>query len=228
MKKRITSLLLVFVMLLSMVPTAFAEDLGSSRTRTISGMIDDSTVWSYVDDGSVTDDGWNTADYNDGSWKTGAGPFGSAATVTGVPANTVLAGCTGEDNVAPYFFRTQFCVEETSDITSLVGALEYDDAAIIYLNGTKIYEGKQNGSVSGFGYAGTDKAAQRAESLVIDDTDALAALQSGVNTVAVEVHNSSATDTDVWFHMNLKASDGKQEKIDEFTVWSWFGAPING
>ena len=228
MKKRITSLLLVFVMLLSMVPTAFAEDLGSSRTRTISGMIDDSTVWSYVDDGSVTDTDWNTANYNDSGWKIGAGPFGSAETVTNISAGTVLDGCTGEDNVATYFFRTQFRVEETSDITSLVGALEYDDAAIIYLNGTKIYEGKQNGNVSGFGYAGTDKAAQRAESLVINDVDALNALQAGVNTVAVEVHNSSATDTDVWFHMNLKASDGKQEKIDEFTVWSWFGAPING
>ena len=228
MRKRITSLLLMFAMLLSMVPTAYAEDLSSSQTRTIPGKIDDSTIWSYVDDGSVTNTDWNTADYNDSGWKTGVGPFGSATTVTGVPANTVLGGCTGQDNVATYFFRTQFSVEETSDITSLVGALEYDDAAIIYLNGTKIYEGKQNDSVSGFGYAGTDKAAQRAESLVIDDTDALAALQAGVNTVAVEVHNSSATDTDVWFHMNLKASDGKQEQIDEFTVWSWFGAPIDG
>lgn len=230
MRKRITSLLLVFVMLLGMIPATLATEPDTELAQeTVSGVIDDNTVWHYLDDGTLTDStDWTAAEFDDSQWKTGAGPFGSAETVNEVPAGSTLAGCTGEDNVATYFFRAQFSVEKKSDIKSLVGVLEYDDAAIIYLNGTKIYEGKQNGSVSGFGYAGTDKAAQRAESLVINDVEALNALQAGVNTVAVEVHNSSATDTDVWFHMNLKASDGKQEQIDEFTVWSWFGAPIDG
>ena len=166
-KKRITSLLLAFVMLLSMVPAAFAEDLGSSRTRTISGMIDDSTVWSYVDDGSVNDDGWNTADYDDSSWKTGVGPFGwsqKGKTVNNISVGTALNGCNGTANIPTYLFRAQFTVDENelSSIQQLVGVLEYDDAAIIYLNGTKIYEGTQNGIVEGLdSYAGTDKTQQR-------------------------------------------------------------------
>ena len=225
MKKRITSLLLVFVMLLSMVPTAFAGNLGSSRTRTISGMIDDSTIWSYVDDGSVTDTNWNTADYDDNGWKTGAGPFGwstkTETTVTNIEAGTALEGCDGENSISTYFFRAQFAVAESelSSFQQLVGVLECDAAAVVYLNGTKIYE---YGEVGTDGYATTEPGAQHSEPIVITDLDAL---QAGTNTVAVEVHNSSATDTDVWFHLNLAPHNGKQEQIDEFSVWSWFGAP---
>lgn len=132
MRKRITSLLLMFAMLLSMVPTAYAEDLGSSQTRTIPGKIDDSTIWSYVDDGSVTDTDWNTADYNDSGWKTGAGPFGwstkAKTTVTNIEAGTALKGCDGENSISTYLFRAQFAVAESelSSFQQLVGVLECD------------------------------------------------------------------------------------------------------
>lgn len=218
MKKRITSLLLVFVMLLSMVPPAYAGDLGSSQTRTTSGRIDDSTIWSYVDDGSVADTDWNTADYNDSGWRTGVGPFGSAGTVGKIASGTVLNGCNGTNSIPTYLFRTEFTVDESDldSIRQLVGVLECDAATVVYLNGTKIYE---YGEVGTDGYATAEPGAQHSEPIVITNPSAL---QAGVNTVAVEVHNSGAADKDMWFHLNLAPNDGKQEQIDEFSVWSWF------
>lgn len=221
-KKRITSLLLAFVMLLSMVPAAFAEDLGSSRTRTISGMIGDSTVWSYVDDGTAIQDDWTTSNYDDSDWKVGVGPFGyqvktSGKTVYNVSTGTVLDGCDGESSISTYRFRTQFTVPEgeLKNVERLVGALEYDDAAVVYLNGEKIYE---SGEVGTDGYAKIGTAKQQAASIVLTD---LTALKEGVNTIAVEVHNSSAADDDAWFHLNLAPHDGTQEALDELTVWRY-------
>ena len=47
--KRLTTFLLVFTILLSMIPTAFAMEETESRTQ-IPNKIDSSTVWSYLDD----------------------------------------------------------------------------------------------------------------------------------------------------------------------------------
>ena len=225
MKKRITSLLLVFVMLLSMVPTAFAEDLGSLQTRTISGMIDDSTIWSYVDDGSVTDTNWNTADYNDSDWKAGKGPFGSTSSgstkVNNVTAKTKLSGCDGENNIPACFFRSKFYIDasDLNNIEKLVGTIEYDDAVTVYINGTKVFEDIGSSEITtNLQYAGEENAYQRSGQIMVSDSSVW---QAGVNTVAVKLYQSSATSGIAWFNMNLAPHDGVQEEIDEFTIWSY-------
>ncbi len=131
---------------------------------------------------SLPDDAnWTDANYDDGSWNAGKGAFASAATLNSVAANTVLTGF-GEGEDVEYYFRTQFTVPEgeKKDIKSLVGVLEYDDSATIYLNGTEIYEGKENG---------TDTGTQHAEVLLFDSDKVLKLLQEGTNTVAVVMHD---------------------------------------
>ena len=53
MRKRITSLLLVFVLLLGMMPTTLAASLESSQERTVTDIIDDGTMGSSLDNGSL-------------------------------------------------------------------------------------------------------------------------------------------------------------------------------
>ena len=179
--------------------------------------IDDSTVWAYLDNGESVQGDWTSFDYDDGDWKVGVGPFGSAETVNSVSAGTVLNGCTGTNSISTYYYRTQFTVKEgeRKNIKQLVGSLEYDDAATVYLNGEKICE---VGEVDNSGYAEKETNRQQAQSIVLKD---LSALKEGVNTIAVEVHNSGAADKDTWFHLNLAPHDGTQETLNEQTVWRY-------
>ena len=149
-------LLIAAVMVLGLFSQAFA--FGENGTQAAAaaavnagGVIDDATLWTYFEGGQV-DENWYTEGYDDSAWKTGVGPFGDQSdsadgTVNEVSVGTRLEGCDGEANVPVYYFRTQFTVEEgeLESIEKLTGVLEYDDAAVVYLNGQKIYEGSQNG-----------------------------------------------------------------------------------
>ena len=93
-----------------------------------------------------------------------------------------------------------------------MGVLEYDDSATIYLNGTEIYEGKENGR---------DTGTQHAEVLLFDSDEVLNLLQEGANTVAVAMRDKKQEEHDGWFHLNLAPHDGTQEKLDHTSIWTY-------
>ncbi|MGN0969933.1 MAG: hypothetical protein ACI4OM_04165, partial [Evtepia sp.] len=102
--KRITSLLLVMLFLLNLVPTAFAVEPAGGLAGT-ADKIDANTVWSYLDDnsdpaGNPAAEGynrtsWTTADFDDSAWKTASGSFGAKNDGAYSGANNQLAGCPG-------------------------------------------------------------------------------------------------------------------------------------
>ena len=229
--KRLTSLLLTMLLLLNMVPAAFAvqpeagetENAPAAQAETaVNSLVDDSTVWSYLDNntdpaGDSSDEGydrtsWTAETFDDSAWKTAAGPFGSkrggAAYDSTRTAATVLAGCDGQNDTPAYFFRTTFTIDSLEGYTKLVGSLEYDDGVIVYINGQRAAAGYDNacdasGNSLGHGfdanlqYGGSNAGP---DTLEIELTD-LSILHEGKNTIAVELHNGRATSSDVWFRM---------------------------
>ena len=83
--KRLTSCLLAFALMLSMLPNAFAVG-DSAENAQAPTQIDDSTVWRYLDDNTdpagdpaaadYDRTSWTSADFNDSAWKTASGTFG--------------------------------------------------------------------------------------------------------------------------------------------------------
>lgn len=224
--KRLTSLILSLFMVLSSVSTAFA---GTAETATTRGLLDSSTVWYYLDNNtdpaanSATDGydrtSWTFEDYSVEGWKTGVSPFGSkrgganySSTLT---AKTVLDGCDGSNNTPTYFFRTAFTIDSLEGYTCLKGALDYDDGAIVYINGQRVGAGSdiacdENGNQLGHGFdenlqfGGSNQGPDLLEFVVSD----LKLLHEGTNTIAVEIHNGRKTSSDVWFNMvSLELSD---------------------
>ena len=223
--KRLISILLAFVLLLSLTFNAFAE-VG----QTLPDRIDNTTVWSYLDDnsdpaGNPSDAGynrtaWTAADFDDSTWKTGVGGFGAK---TGGPysgAAVTLDGCPGnETNYPTYYFRTKVNVNKASAVTAIKGSISYDDAAIIYINGIKAAAFNEAGCDSNNSYS-ANKANSTDNFEIINET-VLNALKNGENTVAVEIHNHYDNSSDIWFAMNELSFSTDTVLLDGTSVWKY-------
>lgn len=185
--------------------------------------INETTIWSYLDDnsdpaGSPSDagyirTGWTEESFDDSEWKTAAGTFGSKKGSSdlgnGFTAGTILAGCDGSDNYTTYYFRTTLHVDSLKAFNKLVGSVVYDDGVIVYLNGQRIAAGDDNacdesgaslnkGFDANGQYGGSNASDPKTLNISLSD---LSALKEGDNVVAVELHNGRKTSSDVYFAM---------------------------
>ena len=151
---------------------------------------------------------------------------------------TNLAGCPGDStNYPTYYFRTTVTLtaDQLAEMTKLVGHIQYDDAAILYLNGVRAAAFNAEGCDSNSSYstnvAGGNPMEQDFE---IIDPAALSALHEGENTVAVELHNRADGSSDIFFGLpelalsdeavdyqsNISLSMGADESQMGFTWYS--------
>lgn len=238
--KRLTSCLLAFALMLSMLPNAFAVG-DSAENAQAPTQIDDSTVWRYLDDNTdpagdpaaadYDRTSWTSADFNDSAWKTASGTFGGKKdgdTITSDGAANKLDGIGGKDgngdNYPTYYFRTQVTIPDASAVTKIVGSIKYDDAAILYINGVRASGFNDDGCDANSSYC--SKKADTTSDIEITDVAALN-LVDGVNTVAVEIHNESAGSSDIWFSMpggltfSTEVLPTQTTLIGQNTVWSY-------
>ena len=104
--QRLTSFLLAFVLLLSNIPTAFAE--GGEE---LPDKIDSATVWSYLDGnsdpaGDPSEEGydrtaWTAVDFDDSAWDKASGSFGAKNGGAYDGADVQLSGCPGDETNFP-------------------------------------------------------------------------------------------------------------------------------
>ncbi|WP_423923841.1 fibronectin type III domain-containing protein [Frigoribacterium sp. 2-23] len=169
----------------------------------------ESTSWSYLETGDDPAAGntdrlsWTTADYDDSAWKNAQGSFGAkGGKATGMGGGYVVDTLlqqylpSGAD-VPTYFFRTSVDVTaaQIASWKSLTADVVYDDALIVYVNGTKV-AGFEDSRVTGnVGYAG-DGGGDPDRSTFSVDT---ALLTPGTNTISVALHQDRATSSDIYF-----------------------------
>lgn len=156
--------------------------------------------WKYYDTGSLPASDWTSRTYNDGSWSNGAAPLGygetNPATVT-----TLSYGTNSATKWPTYYFRKHFTITNAATVPGLVATLLYDDGAMVYINGTRVYtttnmcDPADNDSWANF---------SADEPLVYTTfTISPTVLSSGDNVVAVEVHQDLPLSSDVSLDMTL-------------------------
>ena len=232
--------LIVVCLFATVVPAwAAATDFNSgiaaaSNTDTVTTLVDSSTVWNYLDDGTDPAGDSSSADYNsaawtlesfdDSTWKSAAGTFGSkrgalsdlGSSGTSIPTvllNHYING-SSDPTVPTYFFRTTVNLEQ--EHTGVVsGTVLYDDAAIIYINGVKVAgfnDSKITGNLSYCVYN-----VEGDPQPVRFSFDA-SCLKKGENIIAVEVHNSRNSSSDEWFSMPEMTVGGTTEAPKEKSI----------
>ncbi len=188
-------------------------------------LLDADTTWRYLDDGTDPSNGlpartdWTAPEFDDSDWSEAAGSFGALrGELTELSGGYLPDNLLNQyyedtsDNIEAFFFRSEFTVdtEEIDDEAVITGAVRYDDAAIVYINGERV-DGfhddslpfTEEGDDRNMVYGGSNSSAPRQGEFVIDEE----LLEDGENTIAVQLHQGRAGSSDIYFgleHLSLE------------------------
>lgn len=159
---------------------------------------------------------WATLGFNDSSWPSGIGPFGMDSTNDYALGCNLLAEMHG---VAPSLYtRVIFTATaaEAAASEDLVLNIDYDDGIIVYLNGREVarrnvgvtntitpHDALANG---GHGANGDNGGAVTGADETLGIGPASSLLAPGDNVLAVQVHNSSLTSSDLIGRVTLRTT----------------------
>jgi len=177
-------------------------------------IITNGAYWRYKDDGS--DQGpnnWTSVSFDDSSWAIGQADLGYEIVGNGYanlhpPRTTVNGGPVGARFITTYFRHSFYLTNwAQSGYTNLVLHLLRDDGAVVYINGTPVWT--NNITASPITYttvaAGTGGSEDGTVYNVYGAPLPPSLLQEGLNVVAVEIHQASATSSDISFDLMLMA-----------------------
>lgn len=165
------------------------------------------SVWRYDDAGLDRGTAWRAVSYpSESTWRTGTGLFGLENSLPypyPVPIATPLVVGTTR---SAYYFRTQFNFSGSTAGLNLILRAYIDDGAVIYLNGAEAARVRMPDGAIAFG---TRASSVAPEGVVTNIALPATNLVQGVNILAVEVHQRSATDTDVVFGLSLESASSQ-------------------
>ena len=161
-------------------------------------LIPTGSTWRYRDDGSDQGVAWRRPDFSDDTWKSGPAELGFG---DGDEA-TVINGGPSSARIATVYFRRRFLVGDPAAFTQLRLNLRRDDGAIVYLNGLEVFRSNMpTGEVSYATYTGQ---ATTSETAFFSTNVPPTLLSPGTNLVAVELHQSDRTSSDLSFELELR------------------------
>ena len=186
-------------------------------------LISKNSIWSFSDNGSEPplsgSLSWKDPDYPVTSWSSGAGILGVAGST---PQNTVTTPTkrfvdeATQTQVVTTYFRRSFQLDSTCGIISLSIDILRDDGAVIYINGTEVARDNMDAGTVTYstwsaGVASSDGQTSY-QQLVVSD---VSMLTTGLNTIAVEVHQCNAISSDIYMDLALTA---KRDSYCETTL----------
>lgn len=224
-RKRIYATILAVIMTISSVIVPEAGNAYEVHAAEQTELVNISTEWNYLDNGTDPAEGltertaWTLDNYEiTDEWKSSRGKFGAKEGILqeleGGYTPTVLLDQYKEDehtDIETYFFRTTFEISEVPDNMELQGSIVYDDAAAVYLNGTKIASFDADEITDNLQYSGIDEEKPKTGTIEWED---LSCLKDGTNVLAVEIHQGKEDSADVYFEMSELKLTEKVEPAD--------------
>lgn len=162
--------------------------------------------WNYYDGGSldaISD--WNTAGYS-ASWPSGHAPFGYDTGNNKSFSTTLSYGSSASNKRPTYYFRKSVSLDKAT----LEGAAQFlfnyiaDDGFVLYVNGVEAYRYLMPDGAVSYSTFSTDYARSNPD----QGTFSIPAsyFREGENLIAVELHNCSASSSDIYWDGALSYS----------------------
>ena len=164
-------------------------------------LVGSGATWKYLDNGT-SPEGWNQAGFDDAAWSSGAAQFGYG---DGDETTEVGFGGDSENKHITTYFRRTFTIANPEDVIKLNLRLLRDDGAVVYINGQEVTRSNMpEGTITSTtpassGIGGSAESSYYELSLMPES------LQAGENTIAVEIHQSDSTSSDLSFDLDLTA-----------------------
>lgn len=165
-------------------------------------LIPELSTWKYNDTGIDPGSTWKDTAFDDSTWPEGAGELGYGDG----GENTVLDyGGNDQEKHMAYYFRKNFDIEIPEQYTGLTLRVMRDDGVVVYLNGEEVLRNNMPAgdilpTTPALGYVGYEN-----ESTYFEFSLDPEYLIAGTNILAVEVHQSSVTSSDLSFDLELMA-----------------------
>ncbi len=179
--------------------------------------------WKYFDTGTDPGIDWMNAGYDDTGWAAGHAELGygdGGTEVTQVGYIDTDPETNGDQKNAATYFRKTLNLTNVSSISSLTLRLRRDDGAIVYINGQEVRRDNMNpGPASYLTWANATVGGAN-ESTYFDSSVDPTVLIEGDNLIAVEVHQTHATSSDISFDLELVAlsqSESSTLQLNETT-----------
>jgi hypothetical protein len=166
-------------------------------------LISSNSTWRYDVSATVPTALWKTNTFNDVVWTNGLSPLGYNDANASLDCATVLEyGGVPSSRYITTYFRNSFRVINPSVVTGLQMNARINDGAVVYLNGREIWRYNMPG-----GAITNTTLASQALSPTLWTSAVLATngLILGTNVVAVEVHQASASSSEMVMDMSLTA-----------------------
>ena len=170
-----------------LTPTATAQLIPAGAT------------WKYLDDGSDQGSAWQTPGFNDSSWLAGPAHLGYG---DGDEETVLSFGPNASNKYITTYFRHEFSVANPANIVDLTLKLLDDDGSVVYLNGIEVL--RNNMPTGNVNYLTPAAGAVGPRENHFDYFSlAPSLLLAGTNILAVELHQSSGTSSDISFDLEL-------------------------
>lgn len=191
---------------------------------TTNTLVPTNSNWKYYDRGTDQGTGWRANAFNDTAWASGNAEFGYG---DGDEATIVSSGPNGNFYPTTYF-RKSFTVSNISDLTALKLRIKRDDGAVIYINGNEVARSNMPATSISYTTLASSNVGTADESTFFEVDLNPNVLQAGVNVIAIEVHQSSATSSDVSFDASLIASQQASPGVTIGASTNYRARTLNG
>ncbi|MCZ6794247.1 MAG: hypothetical protein O7J95_11610, partial [Planctomycetota bacterium] len=165
-------------------------------------LIASGSLWKYLDDGTDQGTAWRERAFDDSAWASGRAELGFGDD----DEATVIQGGPGDARFPTLYFRKSFDVPDARSLDRLLVRLRRDDGAVVYLNGVEVFRSNMPEGEITFSTRASDTQGGSEEEDFVDEEVSASVLEPGRNVVAVEVHQASATSSDVSFELELQAT----------------------
>ena len=175
-------------------------------------MVQTGAIWKYSDVGADLTQAWRQGAYDDSAWSAGPAQLGHGDRDEATIVN--YRGDVGNAYVTTYFRRT-FDLTEVTPFRSLTISLLVDDGALAYLNGREI--ARINMPAGPIDYLTPASRTISDENAFSEFQVSPDLLQSGTNTLAVEIHQVTGS-TDISFDCSLVGRTGAIARLATFAT----------
>lgn len=183
---------------------------GTNYTNLIVTSGSTGTAWRYLDNGTNQGTAWRQPGFDDSTWKgpsRGQFGYGENDETTRIEDNATPGYVASDTNrYITSYFRTTFQINDTN-IDRLVFEILRDDAFVVYINGVEAIRDTNlpaAPAVIGHLTPATAAVGGTGETTFYPFTVSPSFIHAGTNTLAVEIHQSSAGSTDLSFDLKMR------------------------